>query len=189
MLVLDAQLATVVPGLGVAVMFAGAVPAELDALAERLKTHTDADPGLAPDEAREVAKGAENILETLKGMGISEKMQAGLTASREMRLQPLRDNNKPVHLYVLRNPRIGLAEVLFAARLASLSPEALKFIAEHREWGMNGAVCGALAKNPKIAVPLVLKLLNRVPLQELRALAKGAARQPIVAAARKILMS
>jgi hypothetical protein len=36
-------------------------------------------------------------------------------------------------------------------------------------------------------MPLAIKLLSRVPMQDLKAIAKGAARQPIVQAARRIL--
>ena len=48
-------------------------------------------------------------------------------------------------------------------------------------------MCAAIARNPQAPVPLVLKLLPRVPPQELRAIAKGVGRAPIVQAARKLL--
>jgi hypothetical protein len=38
-----------------------------------------------------------------------------------------------------------------------------------------------------VPVPLVLKVLPRVPMQELRAIAKGSGRQPVVHAARKLI--
>lgn len=49
------------------------------------------------------------------------------------------------------------------------------------------SVCTALVRNPKTPFALALKLLDRVPLNELRALAKGGAREQIVHAARKKL--
>jgi hypothetical protein len=88
---------------------------------------------------------------------------------------------------VLRNPRIGLDEVQYAAKLASLSPEAVKFIAEHVDWGQNPTVCAALVRNPKTAPATAIKLLDRIPMTDLRLIAKGGARQQVVQAARRKL--
>jgi hypothetical protein len=175
----EAQLAAAVPGVGVAVIFPDRTA--LDALAERMGHET---PGKEPGAGPPVpgTTGAR-----LQVMTVAEKMQSGLSGDRDVRSHLLRDTNKALHLYVLRNPRIGLDEVQYAARLSTLSPDALKFIAEHREWSLNPAVCAALARNPKTPIPMVLRILSRVPVQDLRALAKGGGRMPIVQAARKLL--
>jgi hypothetical protein len=73
--------------------------------------------------------------------------------------------------------------------MPSLSPDALKAIAEHREWGMNATICTSLVRNPKTLLPLALRLLERIPVSEVRAIAKGGARDQIVQAARKRLAS
>ena len=115
-------------------------------------------------------------------------MQLALSGGREERHHLLRDNNKVLHAYVLRNPRIGIDEVQAAAKLNSLSPEALKAISEHSEWGQNPVICAALVRNPKTPMAIALRLLPRVPLNDLRAIAKGAGRQQVVLAARKLLV-
>jgi hypothetical protein len=63
----------------------------------------------------------------------------------------------------------------------------LKMIAEHREWGGNPGVCASLVRNPKTPMPLALRMLDKVPMNELKAIAKGGARDQIVQAARKRL--
>jgi hypothetical protein len=209
-LALDAQIAASIPGVGVAVMFAGGAAA-LQGLLSRLQTPApaptpetvsadagEAPPADAPDgeegaeeevPAEEEAPAAPTLMSAkLAALNVSQKMQLALSGDREARAYLLRDTNKVLHVYVLRNPRIGLDEVQSAAKMASLSPEALKLIAEHREWGSNPAVCTALARNPRAPVPLVLKLLPRVPMAELRALAKGTGRPAIVQAARKLVL-
>jgi hypothetical protein len=75
--------------------------------------------------------------------------------------------------------------VQYAAKSPNLAPDAIKLIAEHKEWGTNTTVCTALVRNPKTPVPIALKLLERVPMSELRAIAKGGARDQIVHAARR----
>jgi hypothetical protein len=191
-----AQIAAAVPGVGVAVMFPGGAPAPLAALAARLRAPAEQAPETPVDEEPEVEEAEppappHNPLMSarLAAMTVTEKMQLALAGDREARAYLLRDTNKVLHVYVLRNPRLGLDEVIYAAKMPSLSPDALKFIAEHREWGVNTTVCTALARNPRTPVPLVLKLLPRVPVSELKVIAKGQGRAPIVQAARKLVVS
>ncbi len=166
-----ARVAAVVPGVGVAVMFEG-VPAALKDLNE------------PKPEAAETGPRA-SLFERLKTMTQQEKMQLALTGGRDERMALMRDNNKMLHVYVLKNPRLGLDEVQAAAKLAMLSPEALKMIGEHREWSGNPQVCASLVRNPKTPMPLALKLVDRVSMPDLKLIAKGGARDQIVNAARK----
>jgi hypothetical protein len=169
------RIAAVAPGVGVAVVFQG-VPAELAEVAAELR----APAGPAADEA---PRGA--LADRIKAMSVQQKMQAALSGSREERLALIRDPTKVAHVFVLKNPRIGIDEVLYAAKSPNLAPDAIKLIAEHKEWSVNAAICTALARNPRTPVPIALRLLDRVPVGELRAIAKGGARDQIVHAARK----
>lgn len=181
-----ARIAAVVPGVGVAVMFDGGAPQALSALAEATRNPGAAAPAEAGEEPADPGpKGS--LYDRLKAMSVNEKMQLSLSGSREERAALFRDVNKMLHVFVLKNPRIGLDEVQAAAKMANLSPEALKMIAEHREWSVNSTVCTALVRNPKTPMPLALKLIDRVPMNDLRALAKGGAREQVVQAARKKL--
>jgi hypothetical protein len=170
------RIAAVAPGVGVAVVFQG-VPAELAELAAELRAPA------GPAAADEAPRGA--LADRIKAMSVQQKMQAALSGSREERLALIRDPAKVAHVFVLKNPRIGIDEVLYAAKSPNLAPDAIKLIAEHKEWSVNAAICTALARNPKTPVPIALRLLDRVPIGELRAIAKGGARDQIVHAARK----
>jgi len=162
----SAQLAGATPGHGVMVLLPDAKP--LDALAARLRGR--------PQRQREE-------------LSLQEKMQIASSCDRDLRMQLLRDPNKQLHPLVLRNPRIGVEEVQWAARLTTLNPEALKVIAEHPEWGQNASIATALVRNPKTPLQAALKLLRRLPTTELRVLAKSQVRLQIVAAAKKALMA
>jgi len=161
-----ARLAAATPGVGVMVLFP-TDPAALNALAARLAG--------GPQRKKEV-------------LSLQEKMALAVSCDRELRFQFLRDPNKQLHPLVLRNPRIGLEEVVWAAKLSTLNPEALKVIADHQEWGKNPNVAAALVRNPKTPVPIALKLVPRLPVSELRALARSQGRPQIVQAAKKQLM-
>jgi hypothetical protein len=185
---LDATLAAVVPGVGVAVMLP-AVPPELLALVAKARAGAPlaAEAEEAPGAEAEEAAPQGPLSERLKALSVAQKISLALSCDRETRFHLLRDHNKTLHVYVLRNPRIGLDEVQAAAKMASLSPDALKAIADHREWGANATICTSLVRNPKTLLPLALRLLDRVPVSEVRAIAKGGARDQIVQAARKRL--
>jgi hypothetical protein len=121
-------------------------------------------------------------------LSMPEKMSLAMSGDRELRFQLLRDPNKQLHPMVLKNPRIGIEEVQWAARLTTLNPEALKLIADHPEWGQNATVAGALVRNPKTPLASALKLVPRLPTSDLRALAKSQGRPQIIQAAKKHLV-
>jgi hypothetical protein len=174
-----ARLAAVVPGVGVAVMFTG-VP-------ELLKDLGAPAPFIDAEVVEEDEPPPGPLSERLKKMTVTEKMQMAMTGTRDERTALFRDVNKSLHLFVLKNPRIGLDEVQAAAKSPMVSPDALKMIAEHREWGGNPGVCASLVRNPKTPMPMALRLLDKVPMNDLKAIAKGGARDQIVQAARKRL--
>lgn len=116
-----------------------------------------------------------------------QKMSAALAGARNVRISLLRDLDKAIHPYVLRNPRIGLDEVQWAAKLTTLASEALKSIYEHAEWGQNPGVVVALIRNPKTPIPVAVRLLPKVSPEDLRAIAEGGARDQVVQAARRLL--
>lgn len=194
-LTISARIAAVIPGVGVAVMFDAVAkdtlaslkspPLEAEVVAADapvVEAEVEApDAPAAPEEKERVGP----LSERLKTMTVNEKMQLALTGTRDERQAILRDTNKSLHLFVFKNPRVGLDEVQAAAKAPNTSPDALKMIAEHREWGSNAAVCASLVRNPKTPMPLAMRAIEKVSVNELRAIAKGGARDALVQAARK----
>ena len=207
-------IASLVPGVGVGVLLGG-VPPALAALALRLRPPAAPDPAPtdadAPDaDAIDDAADADapdadadatapedhpadapptpaTVAQALDALTVTEKMRLALSGTREQRFALVRDINKILHVYVMRNPRTGLDEAQYASKLPNLSPEALKFISEHPQWALDTTVCGNLVRNPKTPSQIAIRLLDRVSPTDLRIIARGGARQPIVQAARKKL--
>src|SRR5512140_1238036 len=97
-----ARLAAATPGVGVMVVFPQK-PAAIDALAQRL---------------------AAPIAPKKEALSLQEKLALAMSCDRDLRFQLLRDPNKQLHPLVLRNPRLGLEEVVWAAKLTPLNPDA-----------------------------------------------------------------
>lgn len=171
----EARVATVVPDHGVGLVFEG-LPAALEALARRLRGGAATAPAPA---------GVGNLADRLRRLSVPEKVSLALVADREERFALLRDPNKTVHLYVLKNPRIGLDEVQYAIKSPSISPDALKYVSEHREWGNDANVRLSLVRNPRTPTSIALRVLELLPEREIRHFAKGNGRPEVVQAARR----
>lgn len=167
------------------------VPAELVALAEQLKNpapESAVEPEVPELESSEPeAPVFRNAAERLATLTVAQKIAEATLGDRPTRQAIFRDHNKVLHAYVVRNPRLQLDEVLVAAKMSTLSPDALKAIAEHKEFGQNQQVITAIVRNPKTPTPIALKLLPRLPQAEIRNIAKGGARDQLVFAARKMI--
>ena len=150
------------------------------------------DPAAGPSTPASRAATATKTAAAIRAresLTLPEKLRLAASGDREVRFALLRDPNKQLHAMVLKNPRIGLDEVLWAAKLNSISPDALKLIAEHPEWSRNASIAAAVVRNPKTPVPVALKLVPRLQLADVRMLAKSQGRPQIVQAARKIVQA
>jgi hypothetical protein len=122
----------------------------------------------------------------IAAMSPPQKIQLAMKGDRTARMLLLKDPNKALQGFLLQNPRITAEEVKHLAAYRQASPEALNAIASSREWSRNPAVVGALVRNPKTPGALAAKLLDALPMAEVRRLAKSNdVPAPVMAAARK----
>jgi len=146
---------------------------------------------VSPDQVTELvdavrSSGRPAAPEPSHGAATARKIQLALHGDKSQRAAILREPNKMIHGYVLRNPQIQLDEVAAIARMTTVAIDVLTFIASRREWAERPEIAVALVRNPRTPVPLAIKLLDRVSPTELRQLAKQShVREPIQRAARK----
>jgi len=139
--------------------------------------------GLADDDPATAAPARRPMAST------NEKIQQALHGDRDARFAVMRDRNRNLHAYLLRNPGITLDEIAAMARMATTSVDALRQIAERREWGHRPEIAIALLRNPGVPPPLAIPLLEFVSPVDLKQLAKDTrTRDPIQRAARKKLL-
>jgi len=188
---LEGQVVQVIPGQGTAVQFGPAAAQAIAALRALCEAHPDPgppdaqDPRVAPpggsgEEPAEEEPGpadasqeARDLLHRLEQMGVDEKRREAMRGQRAVRALLIRDRNKTLHQFVLRNPSITLDEVEQFAKLPGVSPDALRMMAANPEWNRSPAVCRNLIRNPKTPLKEALELMNRLPLGEVRVLAKS----------------
>ena len=158
------------------------LPAAISSAAQRLR-HGEAAENEEPATTTAPGTMADRVAE----LSVSQKIQLAHAGEREARIALLRDSNKLLHAYVLRNPRITTEEVLFAAKLTTLSAEALKLIGESAQWCDDSRIRTAVVRNPSTPATVALNLLAKLPPADLRAIAKGGARDALVQAARRLI--
>jgi len=139
-----------------------------------------------PPPATAPAATAPARHETLSRM---EKVQKALHGTRDERSAILRDRDRTLHAFVLKNPQLDADDVVAIARNPQLAADLLQQVGDRKEWLQRPAVALALARNPKTPPELAVRALDHVPLEAVRQLAKGAGALPHVqAAARKKLI-
>jgi hypothetical protein len=141
---------------------AGAAAAEAD------QPIVDTSP--APEPAEDEAEDEGGAAQRIARMNVAQRMSLAMKGSREERAVLIRDPNKIVAVAVLSSPKITETEIESIAKMASVSDEILRIIANTRQWMKRYAVMAALARNPKTPVAVSMNLLPRLTDRDLRAI-------------------
>jgi hypothetical protein len=130
----------------------------------------------APQEPDEDDDSAPSTLwDRLRAMTPPQRILLAPKADRATRALLLQDTDQQVLFALLKNPRLSVEEVVRAAKSSALSVPAADFILRTNAWSANPDVRIALIRNPKLPVPIALRILPTLPESEVRALARGAA--------------
>jgi hypothetical protein len=160
-----------------------AVPADADAESdyEMIETSEPVENELEATEAPSAPVRAPSEEPTQ-----AQKIQLALHGTRDQRNAILRDRNRGLHAFVLKNPGLTIDDVLAIAKNRQMGPEMYKQISERPEWFQRPQVALELARNPKVPGEIAIRALAHVAPDALRQLAKGAGAPPhVVQAARK----
>jgi hypothetical protein len=103
-------------------------------------------------------------------MTVAQRIGLAMKGSREERAILIRDPNKLVSVAVLSSPKMSEPEVESIAKMASISEEILRIIANTRGWMKRYGIVLALARNPKTPVAISMNLLSRLTEKDVRAI-------------------
>jgi len=190
---LDAEVMQVIEGQGVAVQLKGPADQLVKAVSanpppENESPQADDPEFSAPGEEKKtvVLGDSQNLQKQIEEMTVNQKRHTALHGRKQMRMLLIRDRNKTIHPFVIKNPAITLDEIEQIAKMPSVNPDVLRSIAKSKEWIRSTTVCRNLVRNPKTPMKEALMLLGKLPLSDIRALAKsGNVRTAIQQAARK----
>jgi hypothetical protein len=124
-----------------------------------------------------------------EGPSRMEKVQLALHGNRDERNAILRDRDRTLHAFVLKNPQLDADDVVAIAKNPQMASEMLKQLCDRKDWFQRPSVALALARNPKTPPELAVRALDFLPIEALRQMAKGAGVPPhVTQAARKKLL-
>jgi len=135
---------------------------------------------VAPANALDVDEAAETadtgtLWDRLRAMTPPQKMLLAPKADRVTRALLVQDTDPMVLFALLKNPRLGIDEVVRVAKSSYLGFQAAELILKTAQWSGNLDVRVAMIHNPKLPLPLALRILPSLPDAEVRLIAKGAA--------------
>jgi hypothetical protein len=191
-----ARVLQILGGLGVAVSLGADAVADLRGRAAGADP-SDAAPAIherfdgpapPPTAPRSAASTSPPARRELGEPSHADKIHKAIHGSRDERNAILRDKNRSLYPYVLKNPQLTVDDVLAIAKNAQMTPEILKQIAERKEWLTRPAVATALARNPKTPPEVAVRALEFVPVDGLRTMARGGVLPHVSQAARKRLL-
>lgn len=145
------------------------------------------DPQIAGELRKRSTTAAPRVAAAPEEPTHAQKLQLALHGTRDQRNAILRDKNRMLHAYVLKNPQITVDDVLAIAKNPMMGPDMYKLISERQEWFQRPQIAIALVRNPKVQGDIAVKALAHVAPDALRQLAKGGAPPHVVTAARKKL--
>lgn len=159
--------------------------APLDPIADLLEKAAELDtepPAAAPPLMEtEKADPTKMTLWTRVGfMSVAEKVQLAFRGDRTARMLLIRDRNKLVCAAVMRNPRMSEQEAEQIAAMRNVEDEVLRLLSTRRDFMSKYNIVLNLCRNPKTPVGVVVPLINRLTLRDLKGLKDDKGVQHIV---------
>jgi hypothetical protein len=121
-------------------------------------------------EALPIDPDKRPIFARILSMTVAQKVQLAFKGGRTERLILVRDRNKLVCSAAVRNPRMTETEAEQVAGMRNVDDEVLRLVSVRRDWMSKYNVLIALARNPKCPIGVVVPLINRLTLRDLKAL-------------------
>jgi hypothetical protein len=144
-----------------------------DAIADLLAKAAEEPAVATPPDLSEIEKQDPvklTVFAELLAMSVGQKVQMAFKGGKTYRTILIRDRNKLVCSAVVRNPRMSESEAEQIAGMRNVDDEVLRLISTRRDWMSKYNVVIALARNPKVPIGVVVPLINRLTLRDLKML-------------------
>lgn len=104
----------------------------------------------------------------IQSMTVAQKVMLAFRGDKMVRMLLVRERNKLVASAVMRNARMTDNEAEMVAGMRNVDDEVLRILSTKREWMTKYPIVLALCRNPKAPIGVVLPLINRLALRDLK---------------------
>jgi len=126
---------------------------------------TNTSPPPAETEEKEKSMWAK-----IQTMTVAQKVMLAFRGDKTVRMILVRERNRLVCSAAMRNPRMTESEVENIAGMRNVDDEVLRLIGMRRDWMQKYAIINQLIHNPRAPIGVVLPLINRLTLRDLKGL-------------------
>jgi len=123
-------------------------------------------PALPPPDEKDEKKVA--VWVQIQNMTVAQKVMLAFRGDKMVRMLLVRERNKLVCSAVMRNARMTENEAEMIAGMRNVDDEVLRILSTKRDWMAKYPIMLALCKNPKAPIGIVLPLINRLALRDLK---------------------
>jgi hypothetical protein len=147
--------------------------ADIDPIADLLLKALDPEvsrkalPTPPPDDGKDDPE-KQALWVRLSFMTIAQRVQLAFRGDKMVRMLLVRERNKIVCSAVMRNPRMSDNEAEMIAGMRNVEEEVLRILSTRRDWMAKYAIMLQLVRNPKAPVGVVLPMINRLALRDLK---------------------
>jgi hypothetical protein len=148
------------------------IDAPVDAIADLLEL-AEKEPDVvvvAPPPPHVIDGKEKSIWAKIQTMTVAQKVLLAFRGDKTTRLILVRERNKMVCSAAIRNPRMTEGEVESIAGMRNVEEEVLRIIGMRREWMQKYGIMMQLVHNPRAPIGVVLPLINRLTLRDLKGL-------------------
>lgn len=125
-------------------------------------------PVLTEDEKKDDRK--LSLWAKIQKMTIAQKVMLAFAGDKTARSILIRERNRLVAAAAVRNPRMSVSEAEIIAGMRNLDDEVLRILATRRDWMSKYTIVNVLCHNPKAPLAVVIPLINRLTLKDLKGL-------------------
>ena len=112
----------------------------------------------------------KSLWSKIANMTVAQKAMLGFRGDKTTRMILVRDRNRMVCSAAMRNPRMTESEVEAIAGMRNVDEEVLRIIGMKRDWMQKYAIIMQLVHNPRAPIGVVMPLINRLTLRDLKGL-------------------
>lgn len=162
------------------------VDVPLDAIADLLERAAEQDAAgdnvvtVSITDAERQDPQKASLFARINFMTVGEKVQLAFKGDRMARMLLVRERNKLICSAVMRNPRMTETEVEQIAGMRNVDDEVLRLVSMRRDWMAKYNIVLPLCRNPKTPLGVVLPLINRLTLRDLKSLKDDRGVQSVV---------
>ena len=146
---------------------------KIEDLLEKAKEEDAKGITLPPVELTESEKNNPDrvsVFSKILKMSVADKVKLAFKGGKSERMILVRERNKLICSAVMRNPRMNDNEAELIAGMRNVDDEVLRLITMRRDWMSKYNIVIALARNPKAPIGVVLPIINRLTLRDLKSL-------------------